>query len=52
MREIYCKKVKNKETIEDYLLEYIKKDCPATYFKDTDAIQCPGGKYRSLNDLY
>lgn len=52
MKKIYCKKVKRQRTIKEFFKKYYNLNNPATYYVDTDILECGGSKNRSISALY
>lgn len=52
MRTIYYKEApENPESLKVILKDYFEKKSPATYWSDTDELQCYHNKHRSPDDL-
>lgn len=52
MRTIYYKEApKNPESLKVILKDYFEKKSPATYWSDTDELQCDRDRHRSPDDL-
>ncbi len=48
---IYLLGEKKFKKLEDLIYYYFEEDCPATYYSDTEKLQCREGCRRSFDDL-